>query len=242
MNEDDKLEVKRIYMGLAIHYGDETEVIPVVQGTGSLEYDLTTLIRKLTRIKTPKLAFVTGHGGPDPEKELSQLWNLLGQLYQVTTVDFSAGATLGDDIDALMVVGPATPFSESEKHALDVFVRSGRSAAFLLDAFKVDMQTLALSPKDHGLTDLLTAWGLTPRTSLVLDEACATINVSQQRGFMRFAQPVSYPYMPLVEALERDHPLTRGLHAVAFPFASPLTLAPPSRQCLNDTSACELFG
>ena len=224
VNEDDKLEVKRIYMGLAVHYGDETEVIPVVQDTGSLEYDLTTLMRKLSRVKTPKLAFVTGYGGPEPEKDLGQLWNLLGQLYQATTVDFSAGQTLGDDIDAILVVGPEKPFSDSDKQALDRFVRSGRSAAFLLDAVSVDMQTLAITPKDHGLADLLGKWGLQPRDSLVLDEACATINVSQQRGFMRFAQPVSYPYMPLAEDLEQEHPLTRGLHAVAFPFASPLTV------------------
>ena len=41
--------------------------------TSGLEYDLTTLVRKLTRDKTPKVAFVSGKGGPEPEKELSNV-------------------------------------------------------------------------------------------------------------------------------------------------------------------------
>jgi len=224
VNEDDKLEVKRIYMGLAIHYGDETEVIPVVQETGALEYDLTTLIRKLTRLKTPKLAFITGHGELDAQKDLSRLSGLLGQLYEVSSIDLSSDAVIGDDIDAVLVVGPSTPFTDPEKQVIDAFVRSGRSAAFLLDAVSIDMQSLEVSEKNHGLTDLLRSWGVTPRSSLVLDEACATINVSQQRGFMRVAQPVAYPYMPLVENLDQEHPLTRGIPGVAFPFVSPLSV------------------
>ena len=56
VNEDDKIEVKRAYMGIAVHYGDETEVVPMVPSTEGLEHDRTTLIRKLTRATSPKVA------------------------------------------------------------------------------------------------------------------------------------------------------------------------------------------
>ena len=65
VNEDDSVEVKRVYMGLAIEYDGKTEVIPVVQQTESLEYDLTTIIRKMARERMPKVAFLGGHDGVD---------------------------------------------------------------------------------------------------------------------------------------------------------------------------------
>ncbi len=224
VNEGDKLEVKRAYMGLAIHYGDKKDVIPVVQDTNGLEYDLTTLIRKMTREKTPKIAFVTGHGGVDAQKDMSRVHQLIGQLYEVTSVDLST-SEMPADIDAVIVAGPATPFSDDEKRKLDQFVMSGKGAAFLLDSVQPDLQTLEAKDASHGLGDLLKAYGVELMPGLVLDAECATINITQQRGFMRIAQPVKYPFMPQPKGLDASHPLTRGLQAVALPFISPVNVA-----------------
>jgi len=225
VNEDDKLEVKRAYMGLAIKQGDASEVIPVVQDMGNLEYDLTTLIRKMTRNKTPKVAFVTGAGSISPKETLSKLFQLLGQTYEVSVIDMSTETSIGDDVDAIIVLSAQTPYSEPAQKAIDTFVMSGRSAAFLLDLAKVDLPTLSAEDTNHGLLKLLTAYGAVIENSLILDTECATINISQQRSFMRIMQPVRYPYVPIAKALKADHPLTRGLAQVAFPFMSPVVLA-----------------
>ena len=45
--ENDKVEVKRVYMGLSILYQDNSEIIPVIQNTSGLEYSITTKIKKL---------------------------------------------------------------------------------------------------------------------------------------------------------------------------------------------------
>jgi len=228
VNEADKLEVKRAYMGLAIVFGDKKEVIPVVRETAGLEYDLTTLVRKMTREKTPKVALVGGHDGLDPEKAMARVWGLLGQVYQTSTIDLTKQAEVPDDIDALLIVGPKTPFSAAEKHAIDGFVMKGKGVAFLLDAIRPDLQTLQSEDMNHGLGDLLAAYGVVIKPGLVLDSRCATLNVTQQRGFMRIMQPVQYPFVPLPEGLDPQHPLTRGLAQVAFPFMSPLELSPAS--------------
>ncbi len=225
VNEGDKLEVKRAYMGLAIHYGDKKEVIPVVQETAGLEYDLTTLIRKLAREKTPKVGLVSGHEGPDVEKELSRVHGLLTQQYDVQQLDLTAQPEIPADFDAVLVIGPKTGFTDAEKKALDAFVMTGKGAAFLLDSVKVDIQTLEVTPTDHQLGDLLAAWGAQLQPGLVLDAECATISITQQRGFMRIAQPVRYPFMPMPRALDPEHPLTRGLSGAAFPFMSPVSVA-----------------
>ena len=224
INKDDKLEVKRVYMGLAIDYGDETEVIPVVQETASLEYDLTTLIRKMTRVKTPKVAFLTGHDGVDPEKDLGKVASLLTQIYEVAALDLTTEAAVPDDVDTLVVAGPKTPLSAEEQKALDAFVMRGGSVAFLLDSVQPDLQAGQANPADHGLTAMLSTYGVAVESGLVLDAECASVGIVEQRGFMRFQRQVQYPYMPIAKSLAADHPLTRGLPQIAFPFMSPLTV------------------
>ena len=49
-------------MGLVLKYNERKEVIPVVKGIDELEYDLTSLIRKMTRVKQPVIGVLQGHG------------------------------------------------------------------------------------------------------------------------------------------------------------------------------------
>lgn len=228
VNQDDKLEVKRAYMGLAVKYGEETEAIPLVKETAGLEYDLTTLIRKLTRSRTPKVALVTRMQPQEFQQTYGRMYGLLGQLFDVTTLNLDMEPEIAEDVDAIVVLGPKAPFTGAQAATIDAFVSSGRSAAFLLNAVVPDLQTMQAVPTDHGLADLLATYGVTIGEGLVVDAECATINVQQQRGFMRIAQPVNYPLMPLPRSLDPEHPLTRGLAQVAFPFSSPLSLALPA--------------
>jgi len=46
--ENDKLEIREVYLGLAFLFQDKTESIPLVQNTRGLEYDITKLIKKIT--------------------------------------------------------------------------------------------------------------------------------------------------------------------------------------------------
>ena len=60
--ENDKLEVKRVYMGMAFLYGDEREALPVIRTTTGLEYDITIQIKKLVDREKRSIAFAEiGH-------------------------------------------------------------------------------------------------------------------------------------------------------------------------------------
>lgn len=224
VNEGDNIEVKRAYMGIAVSHGGDREVIPVVQDTSGLEYDLTTLIRKLTRERRPRVALLQGHGTADPQREIGRAAGLLSQLYEVSFADLTQNTQALDDVDALLVVGPRTPLGEDELKAIDAFVARGGSLAALLDAVKPDLQTMQSQPADHGMSELLRSYGIHIDPGLVLDAQSATIAVSRQQGFMRIQQPVRYPFLPQPDALDADHPLTRGIAAVVFPFMSPLRI------------------
>lgn len=233
VNEGDKVEVKRAYMGIAVSYGGKQEAIPVVQDTAGLEYDLTTMIRKLARTSRPKVVLLTGHDGPDPNKELGRALGLLRQLYDVSQLDLSSAKEIPSETTALLVVAPRKPLSEDERRAIDRFVTRGGSAAFFLDAVKTDLNTLRTEAANHGLADLLETYGVAIEPGLVLDAECATLTVARQQGFLRIQEPVRYPFMPQPKSLDSDHPLSRGLAAVVLPFVSPLRVALPQAASLE---------
>lgn len=226
--EGDGLENRKVYMGIVVRYGDETEVIPVVGDTGTLEYDLTTMIRKLTRPKAPKLAVMSGFGGPTQQEGLQYLFGLLGENYEVSSLDLSTDATIPDDIDAVLVIGPTNTLSEDAKRELDRFIVNGRAAAFFLDDHDIDMQTLQPTPIDHGLKPMLSSWGVSFSDEMVLDPECQTISVSggASLGGIPIPQPIQYPLIPSPKQLNPDHVITRGLGETVFPFVKSVSLDP----------------
>ena len=225
--EDDQMQTKRAYMGIVIKHQEKREVIPVVQDTRTLEYDLTTLVRKLTRPKTPVLGVVQGHDAPSLYEKLSGLQSLLSQLYEVRAVDLASKERVDADIDALLVIGPKTAFQPHELKAIDQFVMEGKSVAFFLDSVQVDLKTFVPSDATHGLGPLLETYGIKLGDQLVADVESAQLNVQERRGFMVISMPAPYPFVPLLDRLEGDSPITEGLSGVTLPFSTVVTATPP---------------
>lgn len=225
--EEDQMQTKRAYMGLVIKHQEKREVIPLVQQVGSLEYDLTALIRKLTRAKTPVLGIVQGHGEPKPEEKLRNLQVQLSQNYEVRPIDLSAKEKVDDDVDALFVIGPQTPYQPNELKALDQFIMAGKSVGFFLDSVHVDPRTFESTPCDAGLASLLSSYGVTVGDALIADGlSYAQLNVQERRGFMVVSMPVPYPFIPLVQQLESESPISKGLGNVAFGFTTAVSAQP----------------
>lgn len=227
--EGDGLENRKVYMGIVVKEGDESEVIPVVGDTGTLEYDLTTMIRKLTRPKTPKLAVVSGFGGPTQQEGLQLLFGLLQESYEVESLDLASTPVIADDVDAILVVGPTQTLSDEAKQELERFVTSGRAAGFFLDDYDIDPRSLTPTPIEHGLASTLGAWGVSLSDQMVVDPECQTITISggASLGGIPIPQPIQYPLMPLPRQLNPDHVITRGLGDTAFPFVKAVELSLP---------------
>jgi len=227
--EDDEPSSKRAYRALELSYGDKSEVIPNIPSAEGLEYEITVLVRKLARKNTPKVALLSGHGGPTPKEGLSRVVGLLGEMYEFTELDLTKDPTIPDDIVALIVAGPKTPVTPPEQRAIDQFIMEGHSVAFLLGEVDPNLQQLQPNPLDHGLTEMVSKYGVKIEKGLVIDAECAPMSVQQQRGGMMIQQQVRYPFIPVPRVLEPGHPLTEGLSQVVFPFMSPLTVAVPEK-------------
>lgn len=218
--EEDQMQTKRAYMGLVIRHEEKKEIIPVVQNVSGLEYDLTSLIRKMTRPKAPVIGILQGHDAPRLEEKLTRLQTILSQTYQVRAVDLTGKDKVDDDVDALWVIGPRTALQPNELKAIDQFLMQGKSAAFFLDAIQVGLRSFEPNPAEHGLTALLSTYGITVGDKLVADVQSAQLNIEERRGFMVVAMPVRYPFIPMLQRLEGESPITKGLGNVSFPFVT----------------------
>lgn len=223
VNQADKLEVKRAYMGLALESGGRREVIPVVADTAGLEYDLTSMVRKLGRQKAQKLAVVAGDAGTRPQEEMGQALAALKEHYELAELDLAKAGTLLPDSDAVLVVGPSAPLGEAEQRTLEAYLHAGHPVGFFLPPARASLQGLQSRDAEHGLAPLLARLGVAVRDEMVLDAHCATINVQKQQGFMRVNQPVRYPFVGQYEQLG-EHPVTRGLSGVMLPFSGSVDL------------------
>lgn len=223
--EADQQQTKRAFMGLVIRYQEKHEVIPVVQNLADLEKDMTSLMRKLTRIREPKLGIIKNMAGPQIEK-LSQS---LRQNMALEPVDLNKEGDIPDDIDALLVVGSGEHFGDRGAEKIDGFLRKGKSAALLLDHYNVDPRSFQQTPigprsKTHEIFDLLKNYGIEVDQGLVADAACASLNMQENRGGFTFSLPVKYPFVPELLNLSFDSPITKGLSGVILPFVSKLSI------------------
>ncbi len=218
--EEDQQQTKRAYMGLVIRYGEKKEVVPVVQGVAGLEYDLTSLIRKMTRAKTPVIALLQGHDEVNPQEKLRHFASVLSQTYELKPVQLDGKDRFEADVDGVFVMGPKKALAPNELKALDQFLMEGKPVAFMLDSVTVDLKTFESTPAQHGLSAMLATYGVTVGDKLIADVSSANVNLQEQRGYMVISSPAPYPFIPVVKRLEAGSPISKDLGDITFPFAT----------------------
>lgn len=216
---EDKLEVKRGYLGLVMMYEDRKETLPVIQNLSSLEYDMSSALKRLTNRTKKKIGFTTGHG----ETEMSgmrQISQVIAQQYEITPVDLSKGEPVPADISALFLIAPSGRFQDSAKYQLDQYLMRGGKIAFLLNRVNANLQMRMGQPVDTGLDDLLERYGVRVNPDLVRDAQCANISVMQQQGSFTFQSQVPFPYIPVASNFNTANPLVKDLQSVILHFTS----------------------
>ena len=233
--EKDKAEIANVYMGIAILYADKKEVLPVVQTTANLEYDLTSAILKVTSKEIKTIGFLTGHDELDVfGQAFGPLRQELSKQYDVRKVPIEADKAIDADVATLVVAGPKKELTEREKYEIDQFIMRGGRALFLVDPVLIQYEGLNVSSLTTGLNDLLEHYGVKLNDNLVLDVSMDQLTYSQ--GFMTVT--TSYVYFIKVlkqyqyrtgetsDGLSKDSIITNQLESLTFPWAGSLELIP----------------
>ena len=214
--EQDKFQAIGGYAGLAIYFEDKKEVIPVIQTSQNLEYEITTIIKKLTLDKIPTIAFATGHNEKSPAEGLDNVGKVLRKQYEVISVDLSTGDLIPDNVDALIILGASSAFDDRSKYIIDQFLMRGGSLLIAQDGISIDQGMANNNSAD--LNDILSSYGIKINSDLVLDFSNERVNVPT--NFFPIA--VNYPFWPkiLAKNFNKDIPTTANLETAFFPWVS----------------------
>jgi gliding-associated putative ABC transporter substrate-binding component GldG len=186
------------------------------QSYESVEYQLMSGIRELTRTQRKKIGFFLNYSSLASVNQID-LINSLKKSYDLFPVDIAQSPTL-DGLDAIFVLKPDRAFSGSDVFKIDQFIVKGGKALFFIDALKVDSlaQEGSLAQANQlNLEDLLFKYGVRLNTNLVKDaQMCAAIPlVVGNMGNNPNIDLVPWPYYPLVNTFGKS-PIVRNLDAV----------------------------
>jgi len=218
--EKDKYQIVRGYLGIVVQFGDKSEVIPVVEDTANLEYQVTLAIKKAVGEEAVTVGIVDGHRSGDLESEISLALNSLRELYQIRYLDLRT-EDITPDIKSLAIIGPDEEFSEEEAKKIDAYLINGGSLLILADGVKIGDGLLAEN-NDIKLDKLLEAYGVKLNHNLVLDASADMASFSS--GFITFS--ATYPFWPKITkpGFNQDLAAVSELESLTLPWVSSLDI------------------
>jgi gliding-associated putative ABC transporter substrate-binding component GldG len=219
MREKDEIVLKKIYMGAVVQLGDKSEPIPAIQPGSSMEYDLSSAIKKLSIKNKPSVGFVQGHGEPSLAS-LGQVRQELEVLYTIEAVDLGNSETDLNRFNALIILGPTDTIPGDQLQKLDNYLAGGGHLFIGIDRVKGDFTTVQGTPINTGLETWLGAKGLNVESNFVIDANCGTVSIRQ--GNFPFPVQVPFPYIPKIQNFT-EHPITQGIEQILFQFTSSIS-------------------
>lgn len=227
----DRQELKQVYMGVALIYGDRQDVMPAVTQVQTIEYDVARSIKALMNQEDRKqVGYVTGHEEPDlltGRGPVETLRNRILENHDLVAIDLTK--PLPEELDALLIIGPQQPLGLREQYAVDQYLMGGGPVAVFVTNFKPDIRTGRALPIYHGLEALLGHYGFKVDRDLVADrKSNGQMRWPVRIGNQIVQQPINYPLIPKTTDLSKDSLVVRDLDTMMFPFVSSVTPLEPN--------------
>ncbi len=223
--EKDRLEVKKVYMGLVFLYQDKHETIPVIQTTAGLEYEITSTIKHLASRDRTKVGLLQGLGAPDAFQTMNNVRSILERNYEITTVELTRNRMVPDDVDVLLVIGVTEQFDDWTKFAIDQFIMYGGSVAFMLNKVDTDLNNQMARRADLDVDDWFKNYGFKINDDLVMDMRCGMVNMQQRMGFFTISNAVSYPFFPHVMDFDSENIIVKDMENMMLFFPSSIDIS-----------------
>ncbi len=232
VREQDRAELRTVWMGAVLVYGEKTEVLPALTNLASLEYDLAAAIHRLQQ-KTedkPVIGYTIGHGEPDlsqPDGPMRALVEGVGRKAFLVPLELGGAGLIAEEVDALLVIGPQSTLPDRALYQVDQFLVRGGAVAAFITSTRPDMRTLRTARVASGLEPLVGHYGVKVSRDIVIDRV--------ENGAMRFpvrvgnktgTREINFPLIVRSSSLSPDSVLTAGLESMLFPFASTVVVDP----------------
>lgn len=198
----------------------------------SLEYEISTTIRKLIMERKEKVAFTEGHGELD-SAEVDDVAHALGEYYSVTRIKLEGKLKNIEKLNAqkvIIIAKPDSVFSEQNKFILDQYVMQGGKILWLLDAVYASMDSLRAAsetfafPLHLNLENQLFKYGVRLNPCVVMDLRSGAVPVPVNNKY----RLVPWYYFPLLSQ-SNSHPIVNNINLVKGEFTGTIdTLKNPA--------------
>ena len=205
----------------------------------NLEYELASSFRRILREKKPLIGVLEGHNEIQ-RIHMADLLYTLKDNYNVKPVTIdgklnSLSAKLPDfqnrtnDYDMLIVAGPDTVVPDKDRFIIDQFVMNGGKVLWLLDALKMDLDSLKTGgaamgiSNENGLYEMLFEYGVRLNRNMVIDFQGAPIILDNgPMGNQRSYVEKSNYFAPILTSEKNPHPIAANLDPIFTEFAGSL--------------------
>lgn len=218
--ENDRMEIRNVWMGLVLLYEDRQETLPVIQSSMGLEYELASAVKKLIDVNKRTVAVIRDAGAQISNKNVE---DKLRQTYNLTTATLASPVPA--DVDLLLMNGVADSLASDQLYHLDQYLMSGRPLFLAQGRVAADLQRAQATEIRSNLFAALDHYGLTIVPGLVADKIASQIGVETRRGIFRVRNSVIYPFFPLLRSFNDDHMITSRLEVLRLFFSSQITAA-----------------
>lgn len=212
----------------------------MIQGSiNTIEYELSSAIRRLLRLNRPSIAMIEGHGElltaevADFVMDLEIDYDVYrvrldGQL-NVLSERLEGMAFRTNRFDLAIVAKPDSAFDSKDQVIMDQFIMNGGKVLWLIDPILTDLDSLSGNQSTMGVTnelgiyDQLFQYGVRFNRNLVIDLQCAPIALDAgPMGDQRSMQMFNWYFAPIAIPQGLGHPITTNLDPIHFDFVSRL--------------------
>ncbi len=218
--QHDKQEVIKVYLGLALFYGDKKEVIPVIADLRDYEYNLTSSLLKLTTKKIPNIGLMVPETNSN-DSDYKNVQAIFEKQYHLTAVANTDTDLVSKNLDALVVVNPRNIPPTLTKE-LDQLFEKGVPLLIFVGRVDVDGRLMAYDYAT-GLEDWLSDHGIELSNKLVIDFKSHTY-AAFSSGLLQYHIPYPFFVKTPKEAMNTKNPVTARLEDLVFPWANSLII------------------
>ncbi len=211
--EQDKFSVSRIHFGIGIKYDGKTESIPQLNNLESLEFNLTSLIYKLSKKELEKIGIVG---------ETSDLNNFFELVNNQFSVDYpSLEKQIDSQIKTLIIIGKGDKeIKDKQLKTIEDYLIKGGKAVFLVDKFSIDETSLYTTGGKTDWNKLLKKFGINIENNLVLSASAQLVSFGN--NYFQFLSV--YPYWLKTNNFSKNSSYFSNVSSLTFPWVSSIKI------------------
>ena len=237
----DEMQISKLIHGAVVNYRDTAIGVDLLQGQkglgtsdeqkaqlynnleATLEYNFMHAIQKITSNKKPIVGYALGNGEAFGYN-INDAFLTLRNNYNTDTINIREIPFIPSQIDALVIIKPTIPFSETDKLKIDQYVMRGGKVFWMIDPMYAEFDSLYNSNGfvafDRGLNidDILFRYGARINQNLLQDVECDQLGQMSNNPDNPQQRLVDWPFFPVLNGT--NHAISKNLDGVRTMFPS----------------------